>query len=99
MVTMSRSVAVGVEAFRGQNVWLILCRAALQGVEWAAAAFGVKDAANRVERAELLVGYGVSPELPHDPQPASVDWAGLDEFERGRVAREMRHAARTRQTY
>jgi hypothetical protein len=99
MVSMSRSVALGVEASRGQNVWWILCRAALGGADWAAAACGVKDSANRVERAELLIGHGVTPELPHDPEHPSVDWAKLDDFERGRLSREMRRAESARQSF
>jgi hypothetical protein len=97
MVSMSRSAALEVESSGGQNVWWILCRAALRGADWAAAACGVKDTANGLERAELLIGYGVTPEPPDDPRQQTVDWAKLDNFERGRLSREMRRAERARQ--
>ena len=90
----SRAATWAIESNRGRGVWEVLCRAALRGADVAARVLGLDAIETRVERAELLVSYGVTP-----PPPASamrrldadraIDWARLSEFERGRVAREM----------
>jgi hypothetical protein len=83
-MALSRSAAHSIaETSRGENVWSLLCRAALRGVEWAAAACSAQDAEARVERAELLIGYGFAfrPQAHH-----RVDWARLTEADRGAVA-------------
>jgi hypothetical protein len=86
---VSRAVAREIEANRGHSVWEVLCRTALRGVDLAAQLFGLEENAEQVERAELLFSSGVAP-VP----PRPIDWANLSEFERGRVAREMKAAAR-----
>ena len=88
-MAVERSVSWDVEANLGQNVWAVLCRAALRAIGLAAAAFGVTDEAPRVERAELLVAYGVAPPLATAPWQA-IDWARLGELERAQLAREAR---------
>jgi hypothetical protein len=82
-MALSRSVQSGQIASRGENVWAILCRTALRGIEWAAAAMSVKDAEVRVERSELLIGYGFA----FRPQAhCRVDWARLTEADRAHLA-------------
>jgi len=91
---VSRAVAWEIEANRGRNVWEILCRMALQGVDLAARVFGVEQSQGRGDGAELFVSYGIIP--PPAPNAArlefekAVDWAKLSEFERGRVARALK---------
>jgi hypothetical protein len=87
---VSRSVSLTVEASRGQGVWALLCRTALLGVDLAAQLLGIEESAGRVEGADLLVGYGVTP--PPGNTPRSIDWAKLGELERGWVAREVKGA-------
>jgi hypothetical protein len=84
---MGRSaVHPGVATRRGENVWAILCRAALRGIEWAAEACGAKDAEVRVERSDLLIGYGFA----YRPQAhCRVDWARLTDADRAAVARAI----------
>jgi hypothetical protein len=90
---VSRAIAWEIEANRGHSVWEVLCRTALRGVDLAAKVFGLDENEGQVERAELFVSYGVTPVPPrHAARP--IDWANLSEFERGRVAREMKAAAR-----
>lgn len=88
-MAIERSVSWDVEASRGQGVWAVMCRAALRAIDLAAAAFGVTDEAARVERAELLVAYGLAPQLPAAAWQA-IDWAKLGELERVQLAREAR---------
>jgi hypothetical protein len=90
---VSRAIAWEIEASRGHSVWAVLCRTALRGVDLAARLFGLEENAEQVEHAELLVSYGVAPVPPRDAA-RPIDWANLSEFERGRVAREMKAAAR-----
>jgi hypothetical protein len=86
-MAIESSVPWDVQAQRGRNVWAVLCRAALRAVDVAAAAFGVRDVEARVERTELLVAYGLAPQLPvQSRQP--IDWAKLSELDRGHLARE-----------
>jgi hypothetical protein len=82
------SVSWDVHAHRGRSVWALFCRAALRAVDVAAAAFGVKDVEVRVERTELLVAYGLAPQLPV-PSWQSIDWAKLSELDRAHLAREV----------
>ena len=91
---VSRAVAWGIEVNRGHNVWEVLCRTALRGVDLAARVLGLDEDDAQVERAELLVSYGVTPAPPRSAARPAIDWAKLTEFERGRVAREMKAAAR-----
>lgn len=86
MVAMGRSVTSGALASPGRTVWALVCQAAVRSIDWAAGAWGVKDAQGEAERVELLVGYGVTPEAPWGQR--SVDWAKLDELDRARVSRE-----------
>ena len=86
---VGRAAAWEIESNRGQNLWRILCRTALRAVDFSAQVFGLEGSENRVERAELLVSYGVHP-LPPGNAPRPIDWARLGELERGRVAREMK---------
>src|SRR5687767_4385764 len=90
---VSRAAAWKIEANRGQSVWEVLCRTALRGVDLAARLFGLEENAEREERAELLFGYGVAPVPPRNTARA-IDWANLSDFERGRLAREMKAAQR-----
>jgi hypothetical protein len=92
MVAIIRSAAVGAQVSPGQNVWALLCRTALRGIDWAAEACAVKDGENRVERAELLVSCGIAPEPPVVARRTAVDWAKLDELERVRLSRGLRGA-------
>ena len=91
---VSRAVAWEIEANRGHNVWEVLCRTALRGVDLAAKAFGLDENEGQVERAELFASYGVTPPPPAAAARPAIDWARLTDFERGRVAREMKAAAR-----
>jgi len=89
---VSRAIAWEIEANHGHSVWEVLCRTALRGVDLAAKLFGLEENAEQVERTELFVSYGVAP-LPPRNAARPIDWANLSEFERGRVAREMKAAA------
>jgi hypothetical protein len=90
---VSRAVAWETEAPHGRNVWEILCRTALQGVDLAARMLGVEQSEGRGDGAELFVSYGITPSLaanaPRFELERNVDWAKLSEFERGRVARAL----------
>jgi hypothetical protein len=93
-MAIDRSVtAVSRDLHRGENVWSVLCHAALRSIEWAADACGARDTAERVERTELLVEHGSAPLVPPYPAPvgavASVDWAQLGESDRVYVARVL----------
>ncbi|HTV18621.1 MAG TPA: hypothetical protein VMG12_08125 [Polyangiaceae bacterium] len=100
---VSRAVTWGIDSSRrpasgGTVFWDLLCRTALRGVDVAARIFGLDASEGHVERAELLVSYGITPPaaLPSHRFDASraIDWAGLSEFDRGRVAREMNGTVR-----
>jgi hypothetical protein len=96
---ISRAAAWEFESERGHDVWRLMCRSALRAVELAARAFGLESTENRVERAELFVSYGVAPPtLANVPRSRgserAVDWAKLGDFERARLAREMKGTAR-----
>jgi hypothetical protein len=91
-MAIDRSVtAVSHDLRRGENVWAVLCHAALRSIEWAADACGARDAGERIERTELLVEHGTAPLVPPCPAPfeaaPSVDWAQLGEADRAVVAR------------
>jgi hypothetical protein len=92
MVAMGRSVTLGSEASFGHTVWALLCQAALRSIDWAAGVWGVKDAHGQAERAELFSGYGSVTQRAAWAH-RSVDWAKLDEFDRGRIAREAQTVA------
>ena len=91
-MAIDRSVtAVSHDLRRGENVWAVLCHAALRSIEWAADAYGAREAGERVERTELLVEHGTAPLVPPCPAPfedlPGVDWAQLGEIDRVYVAR------------
>ena len=91
-MAIERSVtAVSHDLRRGENVWAVLCQAALRSIEWAADACGARDAGDRIERTELLVEHGSGPLVFPRPAPFQaspcVDWAQLGEPERATVAR------------
>jgi hypothetical protein len=99
MVAMSRAGSSANTSW-GQNVWAVLCRAAFRGTDWGAAACGVKDTLTVVERDESAAGSGAIADVPERVLGPGIglalgfgvepiDWAKLDVFERGRVAREM----------
>ncbi len=95
-MAIDRSVSVSAHTtLRGENVWAILCRSALTGIEWAAGACGAKDTRGDVERAELLLEHGSlepgsGPLLPPSGAPFGggpcLDWAGLNELDRAQLA-------------
>jgi hypothetical protein len=92
IMASDRSVTVlAHDIHRWKSIWSMLCRAALESVEWAAAASGTKDAGDRIERAELLVEHGPSllewAGAPAVDAASPIDWARLGELERARVAR------------
>lgn len=96
---VSRAAAWGIESDRGHDVWGLLCRTALRGVDLAARVFGLEATENRVERAELFVSYGVAPPtLANPPRWAgserAIDWARLSDFERARLARALNGSVR-----
>ena len=93
-MAIDRSVtAVNAVPQRGENVWAVLCHAALRSIEWAADACGARDAGERIERTELLVEHGTTPLVAPCPVPYEaalyVDWAQLGEVERASVARGL----------
>ena len=52
-MAVERSVtAVSHDLRHGENVWAVLCHAALRSIEWAADACGARDAGERIERTE-----------------------------------------------
>jgi hypothetical protein len=91
-MALERSVsALAHHNSRGENVWAVLCRAALSSIEWAAEACGAKDAAGRIERTELFIEHGPVPLIDPSASPFEegplVDWARLGELERAHIAR------------
>jgi hypothetical protein len=89
MVVTNGSVQGETKTGRGRNVWTLLCRAALRSADWAAATWGVRDAEDCVEHCELSCPRGIAPGWPGAAVPRRVDWAKLDTFERGRLARAL----------
>jgi hypothetical protein len=98
MAATSRSMNPACTSW-GQNLWLVLCRAALRGTDWGAAACGVKDTVTPIEPGELPPGAATTDAPDRVPGPEiervfgvgmdPIDWAKLDTFERGRIAREI----------
>lgn len=93
-MAIDRSVtAVNAVPQRGENVWAMLCQAALRGIEWAADACGARDASERIERTELLVEHGTTPLVAPCPVPYEaalwVDWAQLGDMDRASVAQVL----------
>lgn len=93
----NRAAAWEIESNRTHGVWEVLCRSALRGADIAAQVLGLDTSESQLERAELLIGYGVTPSSLPGARPAdverAVDWARLSEFERGRIARELKGTA------
>jgi hypothetical protein len=92
-MAIERSVtAVSHDLRHGENVWAVLCQAALRSIAWAADACGAREADERIERTELLVEHGTAPLGLGPPQRApfevlpGIDWAQLGEVDRAYVA-------------